>query len=115
MVYKIGNIADMKNLPPVEKNFEIFLTNCAKSLTAVYGTDRNVDHDDGGYLLYIEKDTPHDEIKKYFEYWEKVSDSAATVKAHESAVLETFGADLGGYAHFFMIGKLFSEPSLIEI
>ena len=68
MIYKIGNIADMKNLPPLEKNFEIFLTNCAKSLTAIYGADRNVDNDDGGYLLYVEKDTPHDEIKKYFDY-----------------------------------------------
>ena len=68
MIYKIGNIADMKNLPPLEKNFEIFLTNCAKSLTAIYGADRNVDNDDGGYLLYVEKGTPHDEIKKCFDY-----------------------------------------------
>ena len=33
MIYKIGNIADMKNLPPLEKHFEIFLMNCARDLT----------------------------------------------------------------------------------
>ena len=55
-----------------------------------------------------------DEIKKYFEYWEKVSDSAATVKAHESAVLETFGADLGGYAQFFMIAPRIYTPEVFK-
>ena len=68
MIYKIGNIADMKKLPPLEKNFEIFLTNCARDLSKAYGEERDVDNDDGGYILYVEKDTPHDEIKKYFDY-----------------------------------------------
>ena len=68
MVYKIGTIADISKLPPLEKHFEMFLTNCARDLTKAYGADRNVDTDDGGYLLYVEKDTPYDEIKKCFDY-----------------------------------------------
>ena len=68
MVYKIGTIADISKLPPLEKHFEMFLVNCARTLTKAYGADRNVDTDDGGYLLYVEKDTPHDEIKKCFNY-----------------------------------------------
>ena len=68
MIYKIGNIADMKNLPPLEKHFALFLTNCARDLTKVYGAERNIDNDDGGYLLYVEKGTPHDEIQKCFDY-----------------------------------------------
>ena len=63
MVYKIGTIADISKLPPLEKHFEMFLTNCARDLTKAYGTERNIDNDDGGYLLYVEKGTSHDEIK----------------------------------------------------
>lgn len=37
-------------------------------LTYEYGDDRDVDHDDGGYVLYVTPGTPHREICRWFNY-----------------------------------------------
>lgn len=68
MVYKIGNISDLENIPITDgKTFEL-LYNYAKILTHEYGQKRNVDTDDGGYILYCTKGTTAEEIKAYFDY-----------------------------------------------
>ena len=45
-----------ENVLACAKRQKDILENCAKTVK------------DGGYLLYVEKDTPHDEIKKCFDY-----------------------------------------------
>ena len=68
MVYKIGNISDLENIPITDgKTFEL-LYHYAKVLTHEYGQKRNVDTDDGGYILYCPKETNAEEIKAYFDY-----------------------------------------------
>lgn len=68
MVYKIGNVADLDMLPLIEDTALELLYHYARVLTTEYGEDRNVDTDDGGYLLYVPSGTPTEEIKVFFDY-----------------------------------------------
>ena len=68
MVYKIGNITDLATIPITDgKTFEL-LYHYAKVLTHECGQKRNVDTDDGGYILYCTKGTNAEEIKDCFDY-----------------------------------------------
>ncbi len=68
MVYKIGNVADLGILPLIDDTALELLYHYARILTNEYGENRNVDEDDGGYLLYIPSGTPTEEIKACFDY-----------------------------------------------
>ena len=69
MVYKLGNIDDLKILPsPLDDNTFRNIYELVSVLTHEYGADRNVDTDDGGYVLYAPKGTNVEEIKAYFDY-----------------------------------------------
>ena len=68
MVYKIGNITDLATIPITDgKTFEL-LYHYARVLTSVYGQERNVNEDDGGFILYAPPGTKAEEIKDYFDY-----------------------------------------------
>lgn len=68
MIYKIGNLADMKALPEMNQGIFAVIHSYASILTKVYGADRNIDLDDGGYILYIERYSKETELKEYFDY-----------------------------------------------
>ena len=68
MVYKIGNVADLGFLPLIDDAILDLLSHYAKVLSSEYGENRNVDEDDGGYLLYVPSGTPTEEIKACFDY-----------------------------------------------
>lgn len=74
MVYKLGNVSDMDRLPPMDPKLWNVLFEYTSVLSNEYGEDRNVDSDDGGYVLYVMPGTPVEEIKAYFDY------SAATIE-----------------------------------
>lgn len=42
----------------------------ARILTYEYGADRNIDTDDGGYILYCTSGTTAEAIKSFFDYTE---------------------------------------------
>ena len=68
MVYKIGNISDLSTIPISDgETFEL-LYHYARVLTDEYGQDRNIDKDDGGYILYCSPDTKAEDIKAFFDY-----------------------------------------------
>ena len=68
MVYKIGNISDLANIPITDgKTFEL-LYHYARVLTHEYGEKRNIDTADGGYVLYCPPGTRREDIKAYFDY-----------------------------------------------
>lgn len=68
MIYKIGNVCDMKSLPQIDFGLFVLLHNYASVLTNVYGEHRDVDHDDGGCVYYIEKGTDIEELKHSFDF-----------------------------------------------
>ena len=68
MVYKIGNIADLSKVDSADEEATSILSYYATALSTNYGEDRNIDDDDGGYILYCTKDTTKAEIKACFDY-----------------------------------------------
>ena len=76
MVYKIGNVSDLESISITDANAYALLSQYARLLSYEYGEDRNVDTDDGGYVLYATPDTSCEEIKDYFDYTKHVVESA---------------------------------------
>ena len=70
MIYKIGTTKDIDNIPDVSTNEKTAIEKFAKILSDMYGADRDIDRDLGGYILYVTKDTTDDEIKEKFDYSE---------------------------------------------
>ena len=68
MVYKIGNISDLSTIPISDRETFELLYHYARVLTDEYGQDRNIDKDDGGYILYCSPDTKAEDIKAFFDY-----------------------------------------------
>ena len=68
MVYKIGNVCDLKDIPIPNSVVYDVLYEYLKVLTFEYGQSRNVDTDDGGYVLFAEDGTLVEDIKAYFDY-----------------------------------------------
>ena len=68
MVYKIGNIADLSKVYSADEDAMSILSYYATALSTNYGEDRNLNEDDGGYLLYCPKGTTNTEIKACFDY-----------------------------------------------
>ena len=76
MVYKIGNISDLESIAITDANAYALLSQYARLLSYEYGEDRNVDEDDGGYVLYATPGTNSEDIKAYFDYTKHVVESA---------------------------------------
>lgn len=68
MVYKLANIKDLERLPFTRGRTMDILYELTSVLTHEYGADRDVDNDDGGYVLYVTPGTPHREICRWFNY-----------------------------------------------
>ena len=67
MVYKIGNIADLESLPLVDDTVLELLCHHASVLSHEYGENRNINTNDGGYVLYAVPGTSIEEIKAFFD------------------------------------------------
>ena len=70
MVYKLGNIADMSKLPSVDEKITKVILDNLNILEENYGKDRDINEDDGGYILYAEPKTMVNEVLSYFDYEE---------------------------------------------
>ena len=67
MVYKIGTLADLDTIPLVEDATLELLYHHASVLTREYGESRNVEEDDGGFVLYAAPGTRTEELKAWFD------------------------------------------------
>lgn len=69
MVYKLGHEAEISSLPfrvsgkLYDNLFEFLIV-----LDNEYGTDRDVEHEDGGYVLFCTPGTTDSEIQRYFQF-----------------------------------------------
>jgi hypothetical protein len=68
VIYKLGNIADVESLTLTDEVVRKNLLEFTSVLTYEYGADRDIDHDDGGYVLYVTPGSNADEILTYFDY-----------------------------------------------
>lgn len=68
MIYKLGNVTDLVRLPSVEREVGDILLGYLSVLSEKYGSNRNVDCDDGGYVLYVADGTAPEELRQVFDY-----------------------------------------------
>ncbi len=75
MVYKLGHEAEIGTLPfPVSGKLYDDLEEFLLVLDNEYGADRDVEHDDGGYVLLCTPGTKSSDIQRYFDFKAYVSD-----------------------------------------
>ena len=68
MVYNLGNTSALASLPSTDPVTLQNLYELTSVLTNEYGDDRNIDTDDGGFVLYAPPGTPAKEVKASFDY-----------------------------------------------
>ena len=79
MIHKLGNICDVAKLKHINVSVKEALLDYTSVLTNFYGEDRDIDNDDGGYVLYCEKSTLPEDIKAFFDYSENVLECASDI------------------------------------
>lgn len=70
MVYKLGNVSDMSKLPSIDEKIRKVILDNLNILDENYSKDRDINEDDGGYILYAEPKTTVNEVLSYFDYEE---------------------------------------------
>ena len=68
MVYKLGTLSDMDKLPLTDSKLKELIYANLKILDNNYGSNRDVDKDYGGYILYAEPGTKDSEVLSWFDY-----------------------------------------------
>lgn len=68
MIYKIGSTDDIQSIVFESEDAKELVYHYARILTYEYGANRNIDTDDGGYILYATSGTTIEEIETFFDY-----------------------------------------------
>lgn len=80
MVYKLAHEAEISNLPSlVPGKLYDSLLEFLLVLDNEYGADRNVEQDDGGYVLFCTPGTTDNEIQRYFHFNGLISDWVTSI------------------------------------
>ena len=95
MVYKIGNMEDVKNIPSISDAETKVIIKFARILSEMYGSDRDIDNDYGGYILFAPKGTNHKEIKSVFNYEENLLEYAELHKGDVCAAVYITSTEYG--------------------
>lgn len=68
MVHKLGTMVDLEQFPSLDEAIRNTMAVCLLVLDETYGAGRNIDKDDGGYILYAEPGTSEEELRACFDY-----------------------------------------------
>ena len=82
MVYKLGTAGDMSKLASVLVPTAVrrALMEDLAILDREYGAERNIDHSDGGFLLYCTPGTKPTEVKTFFDPGKHIPEWAEPVR-----------------------------------
>lgn len=80
MVYKLAHEAEISS-PPFPASGKLYdsLLEFLLVLDNEYGADRNVEQDDGGYVLFCTPGTTDNEIQRYFHFNGLISDWVTSI------------------------------------
>ena len=70
MIHKLGTTSDLMSLPSLNPNARKIIENDLAILDENYGSDRDIDNDYGGYVLYCDYGIKTEELKERFNYIE---------------------------------------------
>ena len=68
MVFKLGNVENMKMLPQLEPSLRDYIKYLLLVLDNEYGIDRDIDKNDGGYVVLVTENTAKEEVIEVFDY-----------------------------------------------
>ena len=68
MIYKIVFFRDIVSIKDIPSGVRTIIEQYVRTISAYYGENRNIDNDDGGYLLYLTPGTPMESVKEFFDY-----------------------------------------------
>ena len=68
MIHKLGKLKDVESLSTIAPDILRLVHEKVKLLSAEYGEERDIDNDDGGYVLCCPYGTSEDELKEHFDY-----------------------------------------------
>jgi len=80
MIHKLGNLKDLDNIIVEDEAIYRELREFLSVLSSEYGEDRDIDKNDGGYVLYCEVGTSLAELESVFNY-KAIFDWSANVKS----------------------------------
>ena len=86
MVFKLGTVEDMKMLPQLESNLHDYIKYLLLVLDTEYGTDRDIDISDGGYVVFVTANTSDDEITEVFDYTKHTVEYVEVGEPYSTAV-----------------------------
>ena len=97
MVYKVGGVKGLAELPPMDEQLFEVVKGYAQILSDHYGTDRDAGMNTGGYILYAEPGSAEDEVKAIFDYqqWEPEFVEMIDVEPRYSLQVYVTGDDFG--------------------
>ena len=72
MVYKIGTLSELNKLPSMDEKIRERISENLEILDDNYGSDRDIDKNNGGYVLYAEPGTKDTEVLSWFDYVEYI-------------------------------------------
>ena len=72
MVYKLGTLSELSKLPSMDEKICERIAENLGVLDDNYGSNRDVDKNNGGYVLYAEPETKDTEVLSWFDYEEYV-------------------------------------------
>ena len=86
MVYKLGKVEDMNKLPIIESTIHEYIKYLLLVLDSEYGIDRDIDSNDGGYVVFVTGNTSDDEITEVFDYTKHTVEYVEVGEAYSTAV-----------------------------
>ena len=83
MIFKFGTLRDTNKISPqiISENVLEAIRNDLMILDREYGEERNIDNDDGGYILYCTADTTIEELRSTFDTREHVLEWAGKINS----------------------------------
>ena len=70
MIHKLGTMNDLATLSSLNSKVRKIIENDLIMFDENYGSDRDIDNDYGGYVLYCDYGTKKEELKEIFNYTE---------------------------------------------
>ena len=80
MIHKLGHLRDLDNIVVEDEAILKDLTEFLSVLDNEYGESRNIDVDDGGYVLFCDVETSLDELAEVFNF-KAVFDWSGNIKS----------------------------------
>lgn len=82
MIHKLAHMSDITGLE-LSPKLEAVIKDYLDTYDTLYGEDRDVENDDGGYILYCDKGTSPMDVRMQFDYTEETCEYTQRIEGTE--------------------------------